>query len=215
MSYTKVGPDKYRIFISDGTNLDGSRRRPSKTVTTDLTGRDLERFLTLAEYDFEDEIKKKDPRFQELAKGTFESYSNWWLQYKKISDKTRANYESFLNVRILQLIGNKILDKITTGDMLELMEIIETTPSELTKKLLSAGTIRHYHKFLTALFSDAVKFKILNENPMENVPIVSDESKKSIDNFYDIEDIESLLEALPAAPTRYQLATLLTISTVV
>ena len=38
---------KYRIYVSDGFNLDGSRRRFSKTVQTDLKGRDLERFLTL------------------------------------------------------------------------------------------------------------------------------------------------------------------------
>ena len=46
MSIVKVDKGKYRIFISDGFNLDGSRRRHSKTITTDLKGRDLKRYLT-------------------------------------------------------------------------------------------------------------------------------------------------------------------------
>src|SRR5690554_3094047 len=71
MSVTKVGKNKYRIFISDGSNLDGSRRRFSKTVTTDLKGRDLKSFLTLQELEFEKEVKKQDPKFAKLARGTF------------------------------------------------------------------------------------------------------------------------------------------------
>jgi hypothetical protein len=67
MSITKVDKNKYRIFISDGFNLDGSRRRFSKTVTTDLKGRDLEKFLMLQKFDFEDEVKGKDPKFGKLT----------------------------------------------------------------------------------------------------------------------------------------------------
>jgi hypothetical protein len=67
MSVTKVDKNKYRIFISDGFNLDSSRKRFSKTVTSDLKGRNLEKFLMLQKFDFEDEVKKKDPKFGKLA----------------------------------------------------------------------------------------------------------------------------------------------------
>ncbi|WP_353097698.1 site-specific integrase [Tissierella praeacuta] len=212
MSYTKVDKDKYRIFISDGFNLDGSRRRFSKTITTDLKGRDLEKFLFLQEMEFEEEIKKKDPKFHLLAKGTFEAYSVWWLGYKKLEDKTRDNYQNFLDLRILPLIGKKILDKITTGDMLELMNIIETAPSEKTKKPLSTKSVKHYHTLLKTMFSDAITLKIINDNPMENVPVKTPKAQLK-DNYYTLEDINSLLKILPTAPIRYQLAILLTIST--
>ncbi|HLR35066.1 MAG TPA: hypothetical protein VK071_07000, partial [Tissierellales bacterium] len=122
MSVTKVGKNKYRIFISDGTNLDGSRRRFSKTITTDLKGRDLERFLMLEEFDFEDEVKKKHPKFFKLAKGTFEAYSNWWLKHNEVSETTGEWYERLLKTWILPYIGHKILEKLTNGDMIELME---------------------------------------------------------------------------------------------
>lgn len=216
MSYTKVGPDKYRIFISDGTNLDGSRRRFSKTVTINLAGRDLKRFLMEAEFDFEDEVKRKDPRFQELAKGTFEGYSNWWLEYKKnhegVLAKTLEPYTSFLNNRILKYIGGKILDKITNGDMLELMETIKNSPAKSKTGRLSVKSVKHHHTLLKAMFNDAVKLKILNESPMDNVPVKTPPIKLK-DNYYNLEDVDKLMGLLSVEPIRYQLAAILAITT--
>lgn len=212
MSVTKVGKNKYRIFISDGFNLDGSRRRFSKTVTTDLKGRDLERFLMLEEFDFEDEVKKKDPKFQELAKGTFEEYSIWWIEYKDLAAKTKQEYQKLLNTRILKYIGNKILEKLTAGDMIELMKAIENSPAQTKSGKLSSKTIKHYHTLLNTMFNDAVKLKILTENPMENVPVKTPKVQLK-DNYYDLEDIEKLLDVLPNEPIKYQLATLIALST--
>lgn len=213
MSIVKVDKNKYRIFISDGFNLDRSRRRFTKTITTDLKGRDLKRFLTIQEMEFEKEVKKQDPKFLKLARGTFEAYSIWWLEYKKIEDKTRAGYQYLLNSRILPYIGDKILNKLTTGVMIELMQAIETTPSEKTKKLLSPKTVKHYHTLLVIMFNDAVSLKILPESPMNNVPVENPSTRVRRDNYYDFDDVKKLLEVLPTAPIRYQLATLLTLST--
>ncbi|MGJ0845949.1 tyrosine-type recombinase/integrase [Tissierella praeacuta] len=212
MSYTKVDKNKYRIFISDGFNLDSSRRRFSKTITTDLKGRDLERFLMLAEFDFEDEVKKKDPKFQELAKGSFEEYSAWWLEYKKLAPKTKQEYQKFLNTRILKYISNKILEKLTAGDMLELMKSIEDSPAKTKSGKLSSKTIKHYHTLLNTMFNDAIKLKILSENPMENVPVKAPKVQLK-DNYYDLKDIKKLLDVLYDEPIKYQLATLIALST--
>ncbi len=62
------------------------------------------------------------------------------------------------------------------------------------------------------MFNDAVKLKILEESPMENVPVKTPKNKLK-DNYYDIDDVKRLLKVLPQAPIRYQLAVLLTIST--
>lgn len=212
MSHVKVGPGKYRIFISDGTNLDGSRRRYSKTVTTDLTGRDLKRFLMEAEFDFEDEIKKRDPQFSKLAKGTFEEYSIWWLEYKDISEKTRDGYQSLLDTRILPYMGNNILEKLTHANMLEVMKKIKTIPAKKTGKILSTSSIKSYHTLLKNMINDAVRLKIITENIMEEVPVQTPRAQLK-DNYYDIEDINKLLDLLPKEPIRYQLATILALTT--
>jgi len=211
-SIVKVGDNKYRIFISNGFRLDGRRDRRSKTITTDLKGRDLKKFLELEKIKFAEEISKKDPRLEKLSKGTFEAYSIWWLEYKKVSDKTKDGYKYLLNSRILPYIKDKRLDRISTGDMLELMKIIETTPSKKTNKPLSTRTIKHYHTLLKNMFNDAKTLKLISNNPMDNVPVQSPNTQLQ-DNYYDLDDIDQLLKVLPNAPIKYQLAILLTLTT--
>lgn len=215
MSYVKVGPNKYRIFISDGTNLDGTRRRFSKTVTTDLKGRDLKRFLLEEEFKFEDEIKNKDPKFHELAQGSFEGYSKFWIKYKEVHEnlapRTLVEYQKMLDNRILKLIGAKRLDTITNANMLEVMEKIINSPAKSKTGRLSPKYIKHHHTLLKTMFNDAIKLNILKDNPMENIPI---KTPKVIlkDNYYNLQDIEKLLDLLPMEDIKYQLATLLALT---
>lgn len=203
---------KHRIYVSDGFNLDGSRRRFSKTVETDLTGRDLERFLTLQRYDFEDEIKKKDPKFNNLSRGSFEGYSIWWLYYIKVSARTKKEYEKLLNNRINKYIGRKVLEKLTTNDMIELMKLIEESPAKTKSGKLSSTYVNHHHRLLKIMFNDAVKLKIIDESPMEHVPTAVKKTKLK-GNYYDVDDVRKLLELLPHEPVKYQLLTLLALST--
>lgn len=206
---------KYRIFVSDGFNLDGSRRRFSKTVETDLKGRDLEKFLTIKKYEFEEEVKKKDPKFHDLSKGTFKEYSIWWLDYKvthdNIAPKTKQEYEKFLNTRILKFIGNKTLDKITNADMLDLIKEIKNSPAKTKTGKLSDKSVSHYCTLLKTMFNDAVKLKILTENPMENITVKAPKVQLK-DNYYDLNDVKKLLKLLPKEPIKYQLATLLALT---
>ena len=212
MSIIKVDKNKYRIFISDGFNVDGSRRRFSKTITTDLKGRDLKRFLSMEELEFETSIKDKDPRFLNLSKGTFESYSSWWLNYKIVSVKTKDTYAMLLNTWVLPILKDKILEKISTGDLIETMNIISTTKSKQTKKVLSDKSIKHIHTLVKIMFNDAIYLQILEDNPITRVPVKSPSTKLK-DNYYNKEDLNNLFKVLPASPIKYQLAILLAIST--
>ncbi len=216
MSYIKIEEGKYRIFVSDGTNLDGSRRRHSKRVTTDLKGRDLERFLMLAEFDFEDEIRKKDPKFLELNKGTLENYSNWWINYKVDHDEIEATTKEFytkrLNDRILPFAGKQILGDLTNSDMLELMKMIKESPAKTKSGKLSRKSIKHYHTVLSTMFNDAMKLKILTENPMENITVKAPPVKVK-DNYWELNEIQKFLQLLfKHASIKHQLAMLLVMS---
>lgn len=122
MSIVKVGPNKYRIFVSAGFKLDGTRKRYSKTITTDLKGRDLDRFLRQAELDFENEIFEKSITYNEMASQSFSNYANWWLNYVKLTDQTKESYRYNLKF-IEKYIGHKRLSDITQSDMLPLIEL--------------------------------------------------------------------------------------------
>lgn len=211
MSYTKVGPNKYRIFISDGFNLDGSRRRFSKTVTTDLTGRDLKRFLMEAEFEFEDEIKSKSISYNDMANNTFSNYVQWWLGYKKLTDQTKESY--MYNLKFIEKhIGHKILSKINKADMLELLEIIKNKKNVNTGKPISERTVRNHMNILKSIFRTAVELEILSTNPMDNIKFSVDEYQLR-DNYYDIDDINKMIFALDDEPVVYQFAILFTLAT--
>lgn len=212
MSVIKVTKNKYRIFVSDGSNVDGSRRRFSKTIITDLIGRDLKRYLMEATFEFEDEIKKKDPRFLKLSKGRFDGYANWWLDYKQVSQKTKTTYKGFLDTWILPILAHKILEKITTGDLIETMDIIKKTPSKQTKKLLSVTSVKHIHTLLKIMFNDAVYLQILEDNPASRVPVESPSTKLK-DNYYDKDDLNKLFKVLPGELVKYQLSIMIAIAT--
>ncbi len=72
--------------------MDGTRRRFSKTVETDLKGRDLEKFLTIKKYEFEDEIKEKSISYNDMANKSFSNFVKWWLEYVKLTDQTKESY---------------------------------------------------------------------------------------------------------------------------
>lgn len=211
MSATKVDKNKYRIFVSDGFNLDGSRRRFSKTITTDLKGRDLEKFLMLAEFDFEDEVKAKSVSYNNMANDTFSNYVKWWLNYVQLTEQTKESYK--YNLKFIEKhIGHKILSKISKADMLELLDLIKNKKNVNTGGTISERTVRNHLNILKSLFRDAVELEILKDNPMDNIKFVVEDHQIK-DNYYDIEDINKMIFAIDNEPVGYQFAILFTLAT--
>lgn len=96
--------------------------------------------------------------------------------------------------------------------MLDLIEIIEKSQAKTKSGKLSNSSIKHYHTLLKVMFNDAVKFKILTENPMNNISVKTPKIQLK-DNYYELDDIDKLLKLLPKAPIKYQLITLLALTT--
>lgn len=211
MSVTKVGKNKYRIFISAGFTLDGKRRRYSKTITTDLKGRDLDRFLRQAELDFEAEVLDRSVTYNEMASQSFSNYAKWWLDYIKLTDQTKESYRYNLNF-IEKYIGHKRLSDITQGDMLELLDIIKNKKNSITGEPISERTVRNHLNILKSMFRTAVELEILKKNPVENIKYTVHDYQLQ-DNYYDIDDINKMIFALDEEPIQYQFAILLTLST--
>lgn len=211
MSITKVSDGKYRIFVSAGTRLDGSRKRYSKTVETNLKGRDLDRFLRQTELDFETEILDNPITYNDMANNTFSNFVKWWLGYVKLTDQTKETYKYNLDY-IETYIGKKILSEIKQSDILELLDIIKAKKNKNTGGPISERTIRNYLNVLKSVFSTAKELEIIRKNPAENVKYTVDDYQIE-DNYYDIDDINEMIFALDNEPIEYQLAILLTLST--
>lgn len=211
MSISKLSDGKYRIYINNGTNLDGTRRRYTKVIKTNLKGRDLDRFLRQAELDFESEVLDNQITYNDMANKSFSNYVKWWLEYTKLSDQTKESYVYNLKY-IEKYIGNKVLSKINQSDMLELLDIIKAKKNKNTGDPIAERTVRNYMNILKSLFRTAIELEIIKKNPMENIKFTVDDYQLE-DNYYDIDDINKMIFALDNEPILYQLAILLTLST--
>lgn len=202
---------KYRIYVSNGFNLDGSRKRSSKTVETDLKGRDLDKFLTLAKYDYEDEVKEKSISYNDMVNNSFSNFVKWWMEYVDLTKQTLKSYK--YNLRYMEMyIGEKKLSNISQVDMLELLDIVKKKPHKITGEPISPRTVRNHMNILKSVFKTATELNIINKNPMNNIKYsVSDYQVE--DNYYDIEDINKMIPLLEDEPVVYHFAILLTLST--
>ena len=187
MSITKVYKNKYRIFITNGSNLDGSRRRFSKTITAYLKGRDLDLFLRQDEIDFELEVISQPISYNNMASKSFSNYIEWWLGYVKLTDQTRETYKYNLEY-IETYIGKKILSDIKQSDMLELLDIIKNKKNDKTGKLIAERTVRNYINVLKSIFRTAMELELIKKNPMDNIKYTVNDYQVQ-DNYYDIADI--------------------------
>lgn len=79
------------------------------------------------------------------------------------------------------------------------------------KRKLSGNTVYHYHRFLSTVFSTAVKWQMLPENPCSRVAAPKVETPDT--EFMDESQVAALLVALDDAPPQYKAITQLALLT--
>lgn len=197
-SIEKRGENTYRLVVSTGKNLDGSRARRSKTIHG--TRKDAE--IALAEFVTE----VNHGLVPEGKPITFEEfYHVWQVNYgeKELAPKTYKRYVGMLESRILPYLGPFILDKIKPTDLMKLYDMLEkdTQIKKLAKnngartmKPLSKKTILEHHRLISAMLHKAVYWQLIPYNPAERVqpPKVTRAKRR----FYDDEQCKILLNGL-------------------
>ena len=197
-SIEKRGENTYRLVVSTGKNLDGSRARRSKTIHG--TRKDAE--IALAEFVTE----VNHGLVPEGKPITFEEfYHIWQVNYgeKELAPKTYKRYVGMLESRILPYLGSFILDKIKPTDLMKLYDMLEkdTQIKKLAKnngartmKPLSKKTILEHHRLISAMLHKAVYWQLIPYNPAERVqpPKVTRAKRR----FYDDEQCKILLNGL-------------------
>lgn len=217
-SIEKRGENTYRLTVSVGKNLDGSRARKTKTIHG--TRKDAE--IALAEF-----ITEVNHGMVPEGKSiTFEEfYHVWQVNYgkKELAPKTYKRYEGMLESRILPYLGSFVLDKIKPTDLMKLYDMLEQDTQikrlaknngERTLKPLSKKTILEHHRLISAMLHKAVYWQLIPYNPAERVqpPKVNRVKRK----FYDDEQCKILLKSLnnlDQSELKYKVAIILDVFT--
>ena len=209
-SIEKRGNNSWRLVVEIGYDAAGKRIKRYKTVKVDdpallRTTKRLKEFLNDELLKFKIEVEAGE--YIAPEKMTFAAFvQEWRTKYaeRHLAEKTLILYESHLKNRILPQFGHMRLDQIKPLHILEFLETLSRTGDRMgfSKGKVSSGTIEVVHRVLKNIFTRAVEWKLLKENPVAKIkkPRVKHKEVRP----YDEQEIKLLLIALQQAPIHWR-----------
>ncbi|MDQ3753829.1 MAG: site-specific integrase [Acidobacteriota bacterium] len=150
----KRGDDTWLVRIFTGRDAKGKRPYYNKTIRG--TKKDAQKWLTSAQRDKDLGI------FVEPAAIPLDDYLSKWLETvakRRVRERTFEGYEWLLKQYVRPAMGAKRLCDIHA------MEVQSLYNKLSEEKKLSAKTVRHVHQVLSSALSQAVKWKLIAQNP--------------------------------------------------
>ncbi|CAN5176792.1 site-specific integrase [soil metagenome] len=142
-----------RIYLGE----DASGKRLYHNETTKGAKKDAQKRLTKV-------LREKDSGvYVQSSAMTLNDFLDKWLAESaslKIRERTLNGYESLLNCHVREKLGAKRLSDI---QLLEVQKLY----NEMNKANYSPKTIRHVHNVLSSALKQAVKWKMLMQNPCD------------------------------------------------
>ena len=224
-SIEKRGENTWRLIVSVGMK-DNKQVKKKKSVTTTVSCPEssCRNCSKVSRCKARKEVEKALAEFVlEIEKGvyfeptklTFKDFADRWLRdyaEKDLEPKTVAGYKEKLT-RILQAMGHLKIEQIRPTHLMEFYGNLQEDGVRLDGKPggLSPNNIRHHHRVISTILSDAVQWQVLSTNPAARVKPPKVPKKKA--GCYDEEQTAALLAALEHAPFKYQVAIALAIDT--
>lgn len=226
-SIEKRGSNTWRLTYDLGYHPDGTRNRPRKPITIDdpeiLKSKKLtDDYLEDELYKFKKELESGN--YVKPQKMTFEQFvlDEWMEKYatdpENLSPTTLDVYEGVIRTRLLPHFGHKHIGEIKPLSIVTYLKDLEKpgvrrppqTGKPLTEKQkkklmepLDTGTIAFVHRVLKNIFTRAVDWKVLKENPMDGVKKPSDKNprekviaQRRNPQYYDEEEAQQVVDAL-------------------
>lgn len=151
----KRGENTWYIRIFLGRDANGKRKYYNKTIHG--TKKDAQQFLTA-------KTREKDLGiFVEPALMPLNEYLDKWLEEiakPRLRESTLSSYESILQNYVKAKLGAKRLSEIQAYEVQKLY-------NDMKKQGLSSRTIRYTHVVFSSAMKQAIKWKMINQNPCE------------------------------------------------
>lgn len=194
-SFEEVSKGKYKLYVELGYDAKGKRIRRTKTVSA--TGpRQAAKMLSAFEVEVDKSvhIDREKLSFNEFVTRWRENYA-----IPKLAPTTYEVYDGILK-HITPYFESKYLKDITT------FHIVQYFTNE---KKLGNGSLEKKYNILMSVFKHAVKWSVIDVNPMTGVekPRIA---KKKIE-FYNRDEIITLFEHIKSLSPRHQLMVKLTV----
>jgi integrase len=125
---------------------------------------------------------------------------DWEKKYaeKHLSESTLDVYIRHIENHIKPTFGDKRLDQVLPIHVVNFL-------SELGDKELSVGTIQYIYRVLRNIFSRAVEWKIIKDNPVAAVRKPKETKKKKEPSVYDENEVAKLFESVHDEPFHWRM----------
>lgn len=200
--------NRWRLTVSGGFDETGKRIRHTKTITAfsrHEAEKELAKFVT--------DIERK---LVAVKKETLEAFVlDWWDKYAKpnLSPNTKERYKSLLNLYILPALGHLKLEQIEPKHLVKFYNMLQEDGIRHDNKPggLSARTITHCYKLLSAILETAIQWQYLTVNPTRRVKPPKIEQKQL--DCYTEEQVIKIMQCLSQEDIQHQAIINLAIAT--
>lgn len=191
--------NSYQIIVSNGRDIYDNQIferitwKPDPNKTEKQNQKALERFAM----EFEDKVK--NGRYLDGEKLTFNDFTARWLsEYAMIQlePTTIDMYKNLLNVHILPVLGHLKLSKVQPNHLNKLYADMLQIRKDGKEGGYSPTTIKRCHAVISSIFSTAVHWNIVTDNPCERVRPPKQVHNASDVKFFTVEQTELFLTEL-------------------
>ncbi|MGO4500036.1 tyrosine-type recombinase/integrase [Paenibacillus sp. 2RAB27] len=206
-SIEKRGKNAFRLVIEAGYDSLGNRIKRSRTVKVSTL---KEAKAELAKFQIEFEVGE----YISPEKQTFAAFVEEWktkFVEKNLEAKTIVNYLYHVNKRILPYFGKLHMNKIKTMHIIDYLEKLHTENRIIGEGTLSSSTIVYNYRVIRSIFSKAVDWKVIKDNPVKGVTKPKEKSKEM--DVYNDEEVRWLIKALANEKPLFRVLILLALTT--
>lgn len=162
----------YQITVSCGYDSLGRKITETTTFTPDLTKTEKQNQKALEKFIIEFEDKVKSGKYLDGEKLTFKDFTEIWFEdyaNTHLEKATLLLYHHLLNVHIIPEIGHIKLSKVLPAHLNKLYNTLARERKDNKSGGYSAKTIKHIHNTISGIYSTAIKWNIVSDNPCERV----------------------------------------------
>lgn len=194
---TKRG-NTYRIRVSNGRKADGTQIMETTTFIPDPAKTDKQNQKALEVFVVKFEEQVKNGKFLDGERITFQEFAERYLEEyaaQHLDPNTQEQYKTLLKFHVYPNIGHLKLAKVQPRNLNTLYNQLLKERKDGRTGGYSPKTIRHVHTIISAIYSVAIRWNVVLDNPCDRVEPPKAAKGKTVKHFT-LEQAETFLNVL-------------------
>lgn len=189
----------YRVTVSNGRKPDGTQILETTTFCPDPNKTEKQNKKALEIFALEFEQKVKSGKYLDGEKLTFQAFCEIWLRdyaEQNLDTTTVATYKRLLNAHILPVIGHLKLAKVQPNHLNKFYYTLSHERKDGKEGGYAPKTIKHIHNIISVIYSTAMKWNIVLDNPCDRVDVPKQTPTRDKIKYFNIEQTEIFISLL-------------------